>query len=181
MSIQNNLPSWLPLSFVLAQHLNQHQVHKRFLTSTERKYFEDALTSYATWIAFIDQTIKKAEESLTELDTTAFRVRSMLYEQLIPHLFQTHTKSCCSVLKLEPLFDQARQWVMPSIEEIAGAWESYLDTHAKVKKEEPSPTLPDPNTLSDETTPKPVENQNNEEQSQQQQQQPQQQQQSKTR
>lgn len=174
MSIQNSLPSWLPLSFVLAQHLNEHQVHKRFLTTTERKYFEDALMSYATWIAFIDRTTKKTEEALTELDTTAFRVRSMLYEQLIPHLFQTHNKTCCSVLKLEPLMDQARQWLMPSMEDISRAWELYLDTHAKVKKEQPSPQLAAANTMSDESTPKPIENHTNEEQSQTQQQQQQQ-------
>lgn len=126
MSLQKNLPPWLPLSFILAQHLIKHKLHKRVLTLVERKYFEDATCSFATWIAFINQH----DNTFIELDTTAFRVRSMLYEQFIPHLFHTH-RSCCKVLDLEPLLEQARQLSMPSSQDIAREWQTFVETHVK--------------------------------------------------
>lgn len=126
MSLQQNLPPWLPLSFILAQHLIKHKLHKRVLTLVERKYFEDATCSFATWIAFIQQH----DNTLIELDTTAFRVRSMLYEQFIPHLFHTH-RSCCKLLDLEPLIAQARQLTMPTPQDITREWEAFVETHVK--------------------------------------------------
>lgn len=144
MTLQKkNLPPWLPLSFLLAQHLIKHKLHKRFLTAIERKYFEDATISFATWISFIDQHEGNTTTTTTELDTTAFRVRSMLYEQFIPHLFHTHN-ACCKVLELDPLIDHARHLTMPSSEEISRDWQTFLDTH--IKKQQ-SPQLHN-NTIS---------------------------------
>jgi transcriptional activator SPT7 len=142
MTLQKNLPPWLPLSFLLAQHLIKYKLHKRFLTNIERKHFEDATSSFATWIAFIAQH----ENTPIELDTTAFRVRSMLYEQFIPHLFHTHN-SCCKVLELEPLIEQARQLTMPSSEDISRDWQTFLDTHIKKLQQPQSPQLQN-NTIS---------------------------------
>lgn len=133
MSLQKNLPPWLPLSFLLAQHLVQHKLHKRVLTPVERKYFQDATSSFATWIAFING---QPEHTFIELDTTAFRVRSMLYEQFIPHLFHAH-RPCCKLLDLEPLIEQARHLAMPSSQDIAREWELYIEAHVKKQAAQP--------------------------------------------
>ncbi|GAA5801474.1 hypothetical protein HPULCUR_006922 [Helicostylum pulchrum] len=126
MSVQTTLPPWLPLSYILSHHLVQHKLHKRFLTVNERKYFQDALCSFATWIAFINQQ----EPTFTELETTAFRVRSMLYEQFIPHLFHTH-KPCCKTVDLDQLLDQARQLSLPDQQLITREWQTFVEIHLK--------------------------------------------------
>lgn len=147
----NHLQPWLPLSFVLAQYLKKNDIHKQFLTLTERKCFEDVLLSFPTWIAFINQLPNKDS---SELETTSFRVRSMLYEQFIPHLFHKH-KHCCHTLPLDALLVEARQLIMPSEEEIQQSWSTFLETHTKVKKEEQQPTTPQSNN--DDSTQKTTE------------------------
>lgn len=129
MDMQKKLPPWLPLSFVLAQHLQQHHVHQQYLTPTEQSYFEDTLVDFATWIAFINQTDKQEDA-----DTTAFRVRSMLYEQLIPHIFKSH-KFCCKLVSLDPLLEQAHQLHIPPASEVSQAWQAFAEAHASSKGE----------------------------------------------
>ncbi|KAI9478715.1 MAG: hypothetical protein EXX96DRAFT_505382 [Benjaminiella poitrasii] len=147
MSIKKkNLPSWLLLSFVLAKHLHDNGIHKLFLTATERKYFEDSLSSYAVWIAFINK--KKEEETSLEINTAAFRVRSMLYEQLIPHLFPSHNM-CCKLIDLDSLIAQARQLTLPPVSDVDKEWQMYLESHVKVKKEIASPSLSHDNTINE--------------------------------
>lgn len=126
MSSQTTLPPWLPVSYILSQHLVEDKLHKRFLTSNERKYFQDALSSFATWIGFINQH----HTAVPEIETAAFRVRSMLYEQYIPHLFHTN-RPCCKAFDLDPLLEQARLLSIPSSEVIHREWQSYLDSHIK--------------------------------------------------
>ncbi|KAI8636118.1 hypothetical protein BD408DRAFT_426659 [Parasitella parasitica] len=132
MKLQKKLPPWLPLSFVIAQHLLENHVHKQYLTPNEQAYFQDTLISFATWIAFINQTDKQ-----DDIDTTAFRVRSMLYEQLVPHIFQTH-KLCCKLVSLDPLLEQARQFYIPPASEVSQAWQAFTEAHVP-KKEESAP------------------------------------------
>ncbi|GAN05795.1 SAGA transcriptional complex subunit [Mucor ambiguus] len=129
VDIQKKLPSWLPLSFVLAQHLLEHHVHQQYLTPNEQSYFQDTLVSFATWIAFVNQTDKQ-----DDVDTTAFRVRSMLYEQLIPHIFKTH-KFCCKLVSLDPLLEQAHQLCIPPASEVSQAWQTFAEAHASKKDE----------------------------------------------
>lgn len=135
MDMQRKLPPWLPLSFVLAQHLLEHHVHQQYLTPNEQSYFKDTLVDFATWIAFINQTDKQED-----VDTTAFRVRSMLYEQLIPHIFKTH-KACCKLVALDPLLEQAHQLCMPPASEVSQAWQTFAEAH--VSKKDPLPAEQD--------------------------------------
>ncbi|CAO3653291.1 unnamed protein product [Mucor hiemalis] len=124
MSSQKDLPLRLPLSFILAQQLVQQKAHEQFLTNVERKYIEDALCSFATWIAFINQH----EHTSIEIDTAAFRVRSMLYE-FIPHLFHTN-KACCKSVNLATLMEEARQLTIPSNDDISREWQAF-EIHVK--------------------------------------------------
>lgn len=121
-----DLPLWLPLSFILAQRLVQQKAHEQFLTNVERKYIEDALCSFATWIAFISQH----EHSSVEIDTAAFRVRSMLCEEFIPHLFHTN-KACCNMVDFTPLIEEARRLDAPSSDDINREWQAFLEIHVK--------------------------------------------------
>ncbi|KAI8378270.1 hypothetical protein EDC96DRAFT_219367 [Choanephora cucurbitarum] len=130
MLTHKNLPPWLLLSYILSQHLVQKEYHKRYLSAIEQTYFLDALISLATWIAFITL------EGKGELNTTAFRVRSMLYEQMIPHLFQH--KACCKHIDLASIAEQARLLHLPHPSEITSALEQYKEAHVK-KEEEPEP------------------------------------------
>ncbi|CEP13306.1 hypothetical protein [Parasitella parasitica] len=132
MKLQKKLPPWLPLSFVLAQHLLENHVHKQYLTPNEQTYFQDTLVNFATWIAFINQTDKQ-----DDIHTVAFRVRSMLYEQLIPHIFETH-KLCCKLVSLDPLLEQARQCSIPPASEVSQAWQAFSEAHVS-KKEKLAP------------------------------------------
>ncbi|KAK4521289.1 uncharacterized protein ATC70_011903 [Mucor velutinosus] len=129
MDVQKKLPPWLPLSFVLAQHLLEHHVHQQYLTPSEQLYFQDTLVNFATWIAFINQ-IDKQED----VDTTAFRVRSMLYEQLIPHIFKTH-KFCCKLVSLDSLLEQTHRLCIPSASEVSQAWHTFSEAHVSKKDE----------------------------------------------
>jgi hypothetical protein len=117
-------PSWSCVSFILAQHVIQNELHKRFLTTTEQKYFEDATCSLATWIGFMDLSN----------ETVAFRVRTLLYEQMIPHLF--NTKYCCHTIVLEPILDQARKLELPDQVQIQKEWESFKEMHLKEEKDD---------------------------------------------
>ncbi|KAI8980411.1 hypothetical protein BDB01DRAFT_796328 [Pilobolus umbonatus] len=132
---QPRIPSWLPLSYTLALHVNNDQLHTRYLSPNERKYFEDALSSFATWVGFIN--LSRSEEIWTELENTVFRVRSLLYEYLIPHLFQTNTL-CCIKLDLQPLLDQARTYGAVTETDIQHAWHDYIVSHTPVKIETPN-------------------------------------------
>ena len=156
-SPKNSLP-WLSMSYLLAQHLIQQQVHKRYLTLMEQKYIQDATCSLATWIAFINTH----DNTSIELDTCAFRVRSMLYEQLIPHLFHSQ-KPCCKVLDIEPLLEQARQLTMPSLDEISREWQNFMENHVK-KQTSPQPQhdsthTPDMNAMETKQKPNSMEDQ----------------------
>ncbi|KAI8984540.1 hypothetical protein BDF20DRAFT_394859 [Mycotypha africana] len=146
------LPNWLPLSYALSKHLLRNEVHKRYLNLAERKFFEEALVSYATWIAFIENNKKvpairdipeeqqqQQTTNTTELDLAIFRVRSMIYEQLIPHLFKTDTKHiCCSnqTISLEPLLKEAQGLTKPSVTDIDDAWKKFLEVNVKIKQED---------------------------------------------
>ncbi|KAI8364102.1 hypothetical protein BD560DRAFT_425671 [Blakeslea trispora] len=129
-----HLPPWPPLSYILSQHLVQQEYHRRYLSIAEQTYFQDALVSLATWIAFITM------EGKGDLSTTAFRVRSMLYEQMIPHLFDH--KACCKQIDLTVIAEQARLLQLPSSTDISSALQHYLETHTKKEEVTTEPSEP---------------------------------------
>ncbi|CEG71789.1 hypothetical protein RMATCC62417_07459 [Rhizopus microsporus] len=142
MKISHNPSLWLPLSFKLANYLRENEIHKRFLTINESVYFECALESFATWIAFISYKQANEESVQHKIETTVFRVRSMLSEQLIPHLFYTN-KVCCQLIPLDILLEEAQSVELPNKSEIAESWQSYLETHINSKQTPASPSVTD--------------------------------------
>lgn len=89
----DRLPPWPQLSYVLAKELTQLDIPKSFLTFTEIESMNQALISFASWKEFIEPL----DNSETHL--TAFRVRAMLTEQFIPHVFHSN-KPCCQHIKV---------------------------------------------------------------------------------
>ncbi|KAF7724387.1 Transcriptional activator spt7 [Apophysomyces ossiformis] len=119
----NHLPPWSQLSFVLAKDISEKGIHTRFLTPSETQYFEAALDTFAKWLAFTavlrTDSPTTAEYTRTEPEIAAFRVRSMLFEQFIPHLFHSD-RPCCreSRIDLDRLCESAYALPMPNHSEL---------------------------------------------------------------
>ncbi|CAO3619766.1 unnamed protein product [Mucor hiemalis] len=92
-SFLDRLPAWPQLSYVLAKELTKLDIPKSFLTFTEIESMNQALISFATWKEFIEPLDNN------ETHLTAFRVRAMLAEQFIPHVFHSG-KPCCQHIKV---------------------------------------------------------------------------------
>ncbi|KAI8066805.1 hypothetical protein BC940DRAFT_257389 [Gongronella butleri] len=88
---------WPQISFVLAKEIVEKKQHVSMLTPSEGEYFEQATKTLAQWVAFLALA---TDSPLTELDTSSFRVRALLYEQFIPHLFHAN-RPCCQHLQVD--------------------------------------------------------------------------------
>ncbi|KAI7882180.1 hypothetical protein K492DRAFT_206338 [Lichtheimia hyalospora FSU 10163] len=111
------LPPWPQLSFVMAKEILQHEWHKGYLTPTEIQHYESAIESYGRWFAFITASHENLQEvPLSERAMTAMRVRAMLTEWLVPHLFHTD-RPCCRTFQLDidQLCDTVRSLDLPDI------------------------------------------------------------------
>ncbi|CAO3611432.1 unnamed protein product [Cunninghamella echinulata] len=118
----NDIP-WTKLSYVLAKDIIEKNIHTTCLTPSEVQCFESAAKDLSEWIAFITSPsispmeintngiIKNENDNsnnsnnnnhfvLSELETTSFRVRSLLYERFIPHVHHSN-KPCCQHLNLD--------------------------------------------------------------------------------
>ncbi|ORX60257.1 hypothetical protein DM01DRAFT_1380641 [Hesseltinella vesiculosa] len=92
---------WPQLSFLLAKDILDKKLHTTYLTPSETDCFEQATSTLAQWIAFINPTPSPDSPTpLSELDTSSFRIRSLLFELFIPHLFHTN-RPCCQHLQLD--------------------------------------------------------------------------------
>lgn len=95
----DRLPPWPQLSYVLAKELTKLDIPKSFLTFTEIESMNQALISFANWKAFIEPLDHNNNNNNSETHLTAFRVRAMLTEQFIPHVFHSN-KPCCQHIKV---------------------------------------------------------------------------------
>ncbi|KAG0172229.1 Transcriptional activator spt7 [Apophysomyces sp. BC1034] len=119
----NHLPPWPQLSFVLAKDISAKGMHTKFLTPSETQYFEDAIDTFSKWLAFTT-TLRTdaptpADNTIAEPEIAAFRVRSMLFEQFIPHLFHSD-RPCCreSRIDLDQLCQLAYALPLPDPSEL---------------------------------------------------------------
>ena len=101
----------------MAKEILQHEWHKGYLTPTEVQHYESAIESYGRWFAFITASHENLQEvPLSERAMTAMRVRAMLTEWLVPHLFHTD-RPCCRTFQLDidQLCDTVRSLDLPDI------------------------------------------------------------------
>jgi hypothetical protein len=105
------LPALTKVSFIIARHLDSENLYTQFLTSSESQIFKDAVTNFDKWSLFIKATDKFDDHSVNGSDDSepketsdrqmsdeqvaAFRVRAMIFDQLVPQLYQC-SKPCCS-------------------------------------------------------------------------------------
>lgn len=112
-----SLPPWPQLSYVMAKEIQQLEWHKGYLTPTEIQHYESAIESYGRWFAFITASHENLQEvPLSERAMAAMRVRAMLTECLVPHLFHTD-RPCCRTFQLDidQLCDTARSLNLPDV------------------------------------------------------------------
>ncbi|KAI9264766.1 hypothetical protein BY458DRAFT_513918 [Sporodiniella umbellata] len=132
MYLEKKITPWKPVSFELAKYLLKNEIHKQFLTTKECTYFENASSSFSIWIAFISLQQQREDKNADVLGTTVFRVRSMLYEQLIPYLFYSD-KPCCQQIPLDDILRDANELEIPKESEIAKSWNTFLDEYIHSK------------------------------------------------
>ncbi|KAI8644737.1 hypothetical protein BD408DRAFT_412817 [Parasitella parasitica] len=103
-SLPSKLPPWPRLSYALAMHLVKNDIPRTFLTSAEEEHLNTALVSFQQWQSFIEPKIDatKPDHQFTSSQLTAFRVRTLLSEQFIPHFFHKDARHrpCCQNSKL---------------------------------------------------------------------------------
>lgn len=107
------MPPWPQLSYALAQHITEKNIHIRSLTSAEAKQFESATVSFGRWVAFITDN--------TAGQLVSARVRALLFEQYIPHLYHLD-KPCCRDERLD--------------------WDKICETARSLPSPHPSPIIP---------------------------------------
>lgn len=123
MTLRNGIP-WPQLTFVLAKDIIDKNIHTTYLTPAEVHCFETATETLPQWIAFFTSSPNHSDDNstmdldvhenpnqqhqnnynnvllLTELETSAFRVRSLLFEKFIPHLYHSD-RPCCQLANLD--------------------------------------------------------------------------------
>jgi hypothetical protein len=123
MTLRNGIP-WPQLTFVLAKDIIDKNIHTTYLTPAEVHCFETATETLPQWIAFFTSSPHNTDDNsamdldvhehpnqqhqnnynnallLTELETSAFRVRSLLFENFIPHLYHSN-RPCCQLANLD--------------------------------------------------------------------------------
>ncbi|KAL0092816.1 hypothetical protein J3Q64DRAFT_1231691 [Phycomyces blakesleeanus] len=122
----SRLPPWNQLSYVLAKDIFKNNLHSEFLTGPETLYFESAVETFTTWLAFMsparDYGVSVANDTITEPEIVAFRIRSMIFEKFIPHLYHSN-RPCCRNLHLDlaQLCESARHLQIPDPAAVAEA------------------------------------------------------------
>ncbi|KAI9311667.1 hypothetical protein BX666DRAFT_1994349 [Dichotomocladium elegans] len=100
MTIAISPSTWPQLSFILAQRAIADRLHIRFLTPGEASQFETAVKTYTRWLAFITTPATLPDGRLSKRAVASLRVRALLTEQLIPHLYYSD-RSCCQHVKID--------------------------------------------------------------------------------
>ncbi|KAI9496603.1 hypothetical protein BDB00DRAFT_807985 [Zychaea mexicana] len=111
----HGLPPWPQLSFVLSKEIIKNDLHSTFLTSTESQHFESAVETYSQWSAFINATHENLRSyPVSERAIAAMRVRAMLAEQFIPHVYHSN-HPCCqhAQLDLDRICQETRSLQLP--------------------------------------------------------------------
>jgi hypothetical protein len=104
------LPALTKVSFIIARHLDSENLYTQFLTPSESQIFKDAVTNFDKWSLFITATDrfntakengddelqgKESQSSkMSDEQVAAFRVRAMVFDQLVPQLYKC-SKPCC--------------------------------------------------------------------------------------
>jgi hypothetical protein len=104
-------PTLTKVSFIIARHLDSESLYTQFLTPSESQIFKDAVTNFDKWSHFIkaterfdttkentgDESEGKESQSrkMSDEQVAAFRVRAMIFDQLVPQLYKC-SKPCCS-------------------------------------------------------------------------------------
>lgn len=104
------LPALTKVSFIIARHLDSENLYTQFLTPSESQIFKDAVTNFDKWSLFITATDsfdtakgngddelqgKELQSSkMSDEQVAAFRVRAMIFDQLVPQLYKC-SKPCC--------------------------------------------------------------------------------------
>ncbi|KAI9315156.1 hypothetical protein BX666DRAFT_1959745 [Dichotomocladium elegans] len=112
------IPPWPHLSFVLAKEIIEKKWHRGFLTATEIEHFESAAETYGCWFEFINTSHgNQSDKSIPERAMTALRVRAMLTEQFLPHIYHSDRPCCCgnraNTTDLDQLYEKARSLQLP--------------------------------------------------------------------
>lgn len=105
------LPALTKVSFLIARYLDAENLYTQFLTPSESQIFKDAVTNFDKWRVFITATngldtanIAAADgaeqkdsngKQMSDDQVAAFRVRAMIFDQLVPQLYLC-SKPCCS-------------------------------------------------------------------------------------
>lgn len=116
--LQHGLPPWSQLSFVLSKEIIKNDLHTTFLNSTESQHFETAVESYTQWYAFINGNNKDLQSyPISERAISAMRVRAMLAEQFIPHLYHSDRLCCQHAQKIDlgRICQETRSLQLPDI------------------------------------------------------------------
>ncbi|KAI9268278.1 hypothetical protein BDA99DRAFT_603761 [Phascolomyces articulosus] len=116
--LHHGLPPWPQLTFVLSKEIIKNDLHNTFLTSTESHHFEAAVESYSQWYAFINGTNEDYHAyPISERALSAMRVRAMLTEQFIPHVYHSE-RLCCQhakIIDLDRICQETRSLQLPDI------------------------------------------------------------------
>jgi hypothetical protein len=103
------LPALTKVSFIIARHLDSENLYTQYLTPSESQIFKDAVTNFDKWSLFIkaanridtaevDQNDeqKSVSNQMSDEQVAAFRVRAMIFDQLVPQLYEC-SKPCCKM------------------------------------------------------------------------------------
>ncbi|KAJ2964384.1 hypothetical protein NQZ79_g717 [Umbelopsis isabellina] len=103
------LPALTKVSFIIARHLDSENLYTQYLTPSESQIFKDAVANFDKWSSFIkvankigttevDQNDeqKSVSNQMSDEQVAAFRVRAMIFDQLVPQLYQC-SKPCCKM------------------------------------------------------------------------------------
>ncbi|KAI9019481.1 hypothetical protein CLU79DRAFT_234322 [Phycomyces nitens] len=152
----SRLPQWQQLSFVLAKDIYRNNLHAEFLTVPETLYFKGAVETFATWLAFMsparDCEDSVANDTITEPEIAAFRIRAMIFEKFIPHLHHSN-RPCCRNLRLDldQLCESARHLQLPDPAQVVEASIIQKKAIANLKEADP-PKSPHSSQNPDEET-----------------------------
>lgn len=103
------LPALTKVSFIIARHLDSENLYTQYLTPSESQIFKDAVANFDKWSSFIkvanrigttkaDQNDeqKSVSNQMSDDQVAAFRVRAMIFDQLVPQLYEC-SKPCCKM------------------------------------------------------------------------------------
>ncbi|ORY98465.1 hypothetical protein BCR43DRAFT_512654 [Syncephalastrum racemosum] len=139
-------PPWPQLSYVLAKEILTRDWHHGFLSAQEAALFESATESFERWFSLMHWPRHSRPSPDVERERTILRIRSMLFEQLVPHLYHSD-RPCCqhARIDLERIYSEARALPTPpqSPDRVASI---DIDLTSNVKKEDDEPENDKPET-----------------------------------